>query len=119
MFAAGWWDDVNNLKILIDAGAQVDIVVGVTPFLASWCWNRLEAAKCLALHGANVNFQDRKGWTALRHGIEKEYDPKVLTWLVKHGARLDVPDREGVTPRLKASRKRDQRFFTALTRAET
>ena len=119
LFAAGWWDDVDNLKILIAAGAEIDIVVGVTPFLASWCWKRFEAAKCLALHGANVNFQDRKGWTALRHGIEKEFNPRWLSWLVKHGALLDIPDREGVTPRLKASRKRDRRFFTAISRAET
>jgi len=120
LYAAGWWDDVANLKILIAAGATIDIVVGITPFLASWCWGRFEAAKCLALHGADVNFRDRKGWTALRHGIEKEYDPRLLTWLVKHGAQPDVPDREGVTPRVKASRKRDKRFLTALTvRAKT
>ena len=118
LFAAGWWDDVDNLKILIGAGAEIDVVVGITPFLASWCWKRFDAAKCLALHGANVNFQDRKGWTALRHGIEKEYDPRLLGWLVKHGARPDMPDREGVTPRVKASRKRDKRFFTAISRAE-
>lgn len=116
LFAAGWWDDVANLKLLIGAGAQIDIVVGVTPFLASWCWKRFEAAKCLAQLGADVNVRDQKGWTALRHGVEKEYDPRLLTWLVKHGASLDVPDREGVTPRVKASRKRDKRFFAALTR---
>ena len=119
LFAAGWWDDVDNLNILIDEGAEIDVVVGITPFLASWCWKRFEAAKCLALRGANVDFQDRKGWTALRHGIEKEYDPRLLTWLVKHGAKLDIPDRDGVTPRVKASRKRDKRFFNALSKAES
>src|SRR5437764_1114408 len=33
LFAAGWWDDVENLALLVGAGAKVDIVVGVTPFL--------------------------------------------------------------------------------------
>jgi ankyrin repeat protein len=114
LFAAGWWDDVANLKLLIGAGARVDVVVGVTPFLACWCWERFEAAKCLALNGADVNFQDPKGRTALHHGIEKEFDPAWLKWLVKSGASPDIPDRHGVSPRLKASRKRDKKFLAAL-----
>jgi ankyrin repeat protein len=114
LFAAGWWDDVKNLELLIDAGAEVDVVVGITPFLASWCWKRFEAAKCLALRGANVNFQDQKGRTALHHGVEKEFDPALLKWLVKHGASPDIQDQEGVSARLRASRKRDKRFAAAL-----
>jgi ankyrin repeat protein len=114
LFAAGWWDDVASLKLLLGAGAPVDVVVGVTPFLASWCWKRFAAAKAFALNGADVNYQDAKGRTALHHGIEKEFDPPLLTWLVNRGASPDVPDRQGVTARAKASRKRDQRFFEAL-----
>lgn len=114
LFAAGWWDDVANLKLLIRAGAPVDVVVGMTPFLACWCWKRFDAAKCLALNGANVNVQDRKGRTALHHGIEKEFDLTLLTWLVKHGASPDITDKQGVSPRVKASRKRDKKFLAAM-----
>jgi ankyrin repeat protein len=118
LFAAGWWDDVTTLEVLIRAGAPVDVVVGVTPFLACWCWKRFEAAKCLALNGADVNYQDRKGRTALHHGIEKAFEPALLEWLVKHGASPDITDREGVSPRGKASRKRDKSFFAAMTKNE-
>jgi uncharacterized protein len=114
LFAAGWWEDIENLEMLIRAGARIDIVVGVTPFLACWCWRRFEAAKFLALKGADVNYQDPKGKTALHHGVEKEFDPALLKWLVKHGASPDVKDRDGVSPRVKASRKRDKRFVAAL-----
>src|SRR5687768_13755303 len=55
LFAAAWWDDVENLELLIRAGARIDIVVGVTPFLAAWCWRKFAAAKVLVLSGANVN----------------------------------------------------------------
>jgi ankyrin repeat protein len=114
LFAAGWWNDVENLELLIRAGAEVDIVVGITPFLASWCWQKFDAAKVLALSGANVNFQDSKGRTALHFAIDKEFDPTVIKWLVNKGASPDIPDRDGVTVRLRASRKRDKRFFEAL-----
>ena len=115
LFAAGWWNDVENLELLIRAGAQIDIVVGITPFLAAWCWKKFDAAKVLALSGANVNYQDSRGRTALHHGVEKEFDPVMLAWLVKHGASPDIKDRDGVTARLKASRKRDKKFFAALS----
>ena len=114
LFAAGWWDDVENLRLLVDSGARIDIVVGVTPFLASWCWKKFEAARFLALEGADVNYQDQKGRTALHHGVEKEFDPAQLAWLVGHGASPDIKDRDGVSARLRASRKRDQRWFDAL-----
>lgn len=114
LFAAGWWGDVENLDLLIRAGSPIDVVVGVTPFLASWCWKRFDAAKFLALKGANVNYRDKKGKTALHHGVEKEIDPALLTWLVAHGASPDIADNDDVSPRLKASRKRDKRFLAAL-----
>jgi len=114
LFAAGWWDDVTNLDLLIRAGARIDVVVGVTPFLASWCWQRFDAAKFLATKGADVNFQDPKGRTALYHGVDKEFDPALLRWLVKHEASPDISAHDGVSARLKASRKRDKRFLAAL-----
>ena len=115
LYAAGWWEDIKILNELIDAGADKEVVVGVTPFLACWGWQRFKAAKALALKGANVNAQDKRGRTALHIGIEKEFDPALLKWLVTHGASPDIPDREGITARLKASRKRNKKFLAALS----
>lgn len=115
LFAAGWWEDLENLDLLIRAGAPLEVVVGVTPFLACWCWRRFAAARFLARKGANVNYQDAKGRTALHHGVEKAFDPALLAWLVRHGASPDVEDREGRSPRAQAARKRDKRFAAALS----
>lgn len=114
LFAAGWYDDVENLKLLIAAGADIEHVAGVTPFLASWGWRKFAAAKCLALAGADVNFQDKNGKTALLIGVEKEFDPGQLKWLVQHGALPDVADKSGVSAREKASRKRNKKWLEAL-----
>lgn len=117
LFAAAWWNDVKNLERLIRAGAEVDVVVGITPFMAAWLWKKFASAKVLAAHGADVNFQDRKGKTALHHGVERNYEPSLLRWLVAHGASPDIRDRDGITPRKRAERKRDQRFAQALRNA--
>lgn len=114
LYAACWWGDMANLKLLVAAGAPIDVEVGMTPFLAAWCWRQFPAAKYLALQGADVDYHDRKGRTALYWGVEKEYDPALLRWLVKHGASPDIRTREGVSAREKASRKRDKRYAAAL-----
>ena len=114
LYAAGWWEDIDILNTLVDGGANMEEVVGVTPFLGCWSWKRFKAAKALALKGANVNVQDKRGRTALHIAIEKELDPALLKWLVQHGASADIPDREGVTAREKASRKRNKKFLAAL-----
>jgi ankyrin repeat protein len=94
LYAAGWYEDIDILDLLIRAEATIDVVVGITPFLACWCWRKFEAAKFLARKGADVNYQDPKGKTALHHGVEKEFDPALLKWLVKHGASPDIKDRD-------------------------
>jgi ankyrin repeat protein len=114
LYAAGWWEDVDILKLLVKSGADMEVVVGVTPFLACWGWKKFKAAKALAQLGANINVQDHKGRTALHIGVEKEYDPALLEWLVARGADPSIPDRAGVTAWVKAARKRNKKWAFAL-----
>ena len=115
LFAAAWYDDVGNLDLLVKAGAKIDVVVGITPFLAAWTWKKFDAAKFLAKRGADVNFVDPKsGRTALHYGVEKEFDPSQLAWLVAHGASPDIKDKSDVSARERASCKRDQRWLKAI-----
>lgn len=114
LYAAGWWEDIDILKLLVRSGADMEEVVGTTPFLACWGWKKFKAARALAELGANVNVQDEKGRTALHLGVEKEFDPALLKWLVKQGASPDIADREGTTARQKAARKRNKAYFEAL-----
>ncbi len=118
LFAAGWYDDVRVLDTLVEAGADVNAVAGLSVFLACWNWKKFAAARRLVQHGADPNYQDPKsGRTALHYGVEKEFDPAQLRWLVAHGASPDIKDRRGVTPRERASRKRDKKWSIALGQA--
>lgn len=114
LYAAGWWEDIDILRLLVKSGADMEIVVGVTPFLACWGWKKFKAAKTLVQLGANVNVQDQKGRTALHIGVEKEYDPALLEWLVARGADPSIPDRDGVTAWVKAARKRNKKWAFVL-----
>src|SRR5262245_16830405 len=42
LFAASWWGDVKILDVLLTNGAEIDINVGCTPFMASWLWKRFD-----------------------------------------------------------------------------
>jgi hypothetical protein len=90
---------VGNL--LLDRGLDVE--------------STLPPARFLAKRGADVNFVDPKsGRTALRYGVEKEFDPAQLAWLVDHGASPDIKDKSGVSARDRASRKRNKWWLDAL-----
>ena len=114
LFAAAWWNSPAHLDLLLKAGADIEQVAGVTPFLAAWMWRNFDAAKFLAQKGAKLNVQEKKGRTALHWGIEKEFDPALLAWLVERGASPDIKDKEGVSARERASRKRDKKWLAAL-----
>jgi len=115
LFAAGWHEDLKLVQMLIDLGAVVDERVDdETPFLHCWKNRRLRAARVLLHGGANVNARDAKGKTALHYAIKKGFETSTLRALVRSGASPDIEDRDGVSPRLLASRKRDKRFLRAL-----
>lgn len=117
LFAAGYQEDLAILKVLINAGAELDEVAeDETPFLHCWKARKFKAARFLVRCGANVNFQDSRGKTALHYGLKNGFEPSLLRFLVGNGASPDIKDGEGVSARQQASRKRDKTFLAALAR---
>jgi ankyrin repeat protein len=114
MWAAAYNDDLAAIQLLFEAGARVDAVHEETPLLFAVKWSRFAAAQALLQCGANPNFQDAAGKTALHYMLKKRSDPKQFRMFLKHGARLDLADGDGKTARDLASGIRDERYRKAL-----
>jgi ankyrin repeat protein len=70
-------------------------------------WSRFGGAKALLDLGANVDFQDATGMTALHYMLKKGSDEQHFRMLIRHGARGDIPNAKGQTATEIMGRKRD------------
>lgn len=98
MWAAAYNNSAEQVRLLVRGGAVVDPPGGETPFMFAVKWSRFDSAKALLDAGADANVQDDRGRTALHYMIKKRSDPKHLRMVIDRGARLELADREGVTP---------------------
>jgi hypothetical protein len=101
------------IEQLVRSGAEVNATgsswsfVGVTtPLIAATYAARLDVVKMLLDNGADVNFQDIEGRTALHYAVNQHWssnelylkaDMDVIEMLVVHGARTDIPNKSGRT----------------------
>jgi uncharacterized protein len=53
--------------------------------------------------GADVNAQDKSGWTALMYVAARNQDPQLITTLLKAGAALNARNRDGTTALMAAA----------------
>ncbi len=109
LWAAGFQDDVDAIDLLVDSGARVDPVAeDETPFLGAIKWSHFAAAERLLHHGANVNFRNSKGMTALHFLIKKKSDRKHIAMLLGYGADPTIRNAEGESPLDMVAHRRDQ-----------
>ena len=107
LWSAGFRDDVAAIQLLAAHGAEIDPVAeGHTPFLAAVQWSRFRAARALLDLGANPDFRDAGGMTALHYMLKKGSDERHFRMLIGHGARGDIPNAQGATAAEILARKR-------------
>lgn len=118
MFAAGWNDDVESAELFKTHGAAIDEVAhDTTPFSAAFLWRKFVAAEWFLQNGADVDFTDKDGRTALFHAIRKRFSPAQVQILLSAGADPEKADNQGVTPRQVAERNRDHAIVKAFESA--
>jgi len=111
MFAAAYNDDAAAIRLLADNGAEIDPEAeGSTPFFAAVQWSRFKAAEELLKQGANPNYQNSAGMTALHWMLKKGIDKKYFRMLLSYRPRTDIPDRNGLTAASIMIKKRDPAF---------
>jgi uncharacterized protein len=111
LWAAAFRDDTAAITLLLEHGADIDPVTeDETPFLSAVKGSHFRAAEAFLARGANVNFQDSKGMTALHYMLRKGSDKRQFRLLLRYGARGDLKNDKGDTAVEVMSRKRDPDF---------
>ena len=108
LFAAAFNEDVAAIRLLARYGADLESVAEEsTPFLGAVRWSKFGPAEELLKLGANPDFRDKHGMTALHYMLKKGSDAKHVAMVVRHGARGDIPDKSGATAIDILRKKRD------------
>jgi len=123
LFAAAFNDDIPAIRLLARYGADLDqSAEDETPFLGAIRISHFGPAKVLLELGADPNYRDRRGMTALHYMLKKGSDKKHFAMLLAHGARGDIRNAQGVTAGDLLSRKKDpvlRRMAEQLAQATT
>jgi hypothetical protein len=112
MFAAIWNEDRETIRLLLRHGANVDedSTPGETPLLGAVAWSKFGPAEELLEAGADPDFRNPKGDTALHLMLRKGSPIEAFRLFARHGARGDIPDAKGQTAAAILRRKRDPAF---------
>lgn len=99
MWAAAWNKDLKLAKLLRSYGADIDPVFHhETPLLQIVKSRRLEMLDWLVEQGADINFQDDKGFAALHYAVNKAYPLAEVKSILDHGANPALKANDGSTP---------------------
>jgi uncharacterized protein len=112
LWAAAFVENIEAMRLLIRHGANVNDPSDVqeSPFLSAIKWSHFKAAEELLKLGADVNWQDPTGMTALHYMMKKSSDKKHFAMMIAHGARGDVRNKDGVTAAELMRKRRDPQF---------
>jgi hypothetical protein len=111
LFAAAFNNDIPAIRLLARYGANVnEAALDETPFLIAIKTSHFGPAKVLLDLGADPNYRDRRGMTALHYMLKKSSDKTHFAMLLAHGARGDIANAQGVTAVDLLSRRKDPAF---------
>ena len=120
LWAATYEDDADMLTLLFESGARLDAVAEEeTPLLHAVKYSRFRAAEVLLGAGADPDYRDVRGMTALHYMLKKNSDARHFAAFARYGARGDIPDRDGKTAAAIMRRKRDRAFHDLAARLTT
>ena len=120
LWAAVYREDLGMIALLVDAGARLEAVAEEeTPLLHAVKYSRFRGAQALLEAGADADFRDLRGMTALHYMLKKNSDIRHFRTFAAYGARGDIPGHDGRTAAEILSRKRDPAFHAVAAQLAT
>jgi ankyrin repeat protein len=84
-------------------GTKVTEPTGTTDFFELIKAGTPQAVQAAISNGADVNAQDKYGWTPLMYAAGFNPNPEVIATLLKAGADIEARDKYGATPLMEAT----------------
>lgn len=112
LFAAAWNHDRAAIRLLLARGADIEEGAGrgETPLMGAVAWSRFGPAEELLIGGADPDYRNVKGMTALHMMLKKGSAPEPIAMFARHGARGDIPGPDGRTAADILRRKKDPAY---------
>jgi ankyrin repeat protein len=117
MFAIAWNDDVEAARLFKKHGA----VIESTAFLGGFNWKRFKISAWFLQNGADVNFADEHGNTALLLAVKKKYPIEEIQMLLECGADINKENKMGISPKKLAETNRQRKilqFFESYAKSK-
>src|ERR1700743_925594 len=87
MYAIAWYDDVESAALFKKHGASIEGSSTMdSPFFAAYNWKRYKVAEWFLKNGADVNFVDSKGNTALFYAVKRKIKTQQIELLLRFRA---------------------------------
>jgi len=120
LWAAAFRENGEMLALLLERGASIEAVAeGETPLLGAVKMSRFGKVGMLLDAGADPDYRDAGGMTALHYMLKKSSDREYVELFVEHGARGDIPDPDDKTVIEIMRRKRDTRYHSLASRLKS
>jgi ankyrin repeat protein len=98
MFATAFADDLSAARLLRRYKAHIDEVShGETPLIYAIRHRRVGFAEWLLREGADPNYKDGHGFTALHHAVRKRLPDSTIRALLRHGAEVHAVSSDGTS----------------------
>lgn len=90
--------DSNETKLVFIQDANVIDANGLTPLMKAVKAGDDRETNSLLFSGAQVNSQDKDGWTPLMYAVRYQSSEKIVELLIQNGAEIKARNNFGMTP---------------------